>query len=313
MANCLELRHHKLLLAHLHLSTCAVGFSPGRRSTKEMLEKNCSDWNDTRAAGRQPRSGWALAASLVVLAGSFLPSAQAQASVDTALLKNQPQAGRGYLPAAKANKASKTHVLSLSPGSPLHPQADSQLFLAEQPANQAEKLSTAGNTTESQTSTTKAQEPPAAKPEAAVLNPENYVGLVRAGYAAAQQIPEICAKLFCYCGCDLTDCHGDLLDCFTCDHGVDCKICQDEAILALKLHKKGKSLEDIQKAIDKKYSKEYPFEAESEALKKYKASRSWADSSADSKPQAGKRLRKDGSCCAGKNEEGQEPNHAPKE
>ncbi len=127
---------------------------------------------------------------------------------------------------------------------------------------------------------------PPAKME--VLDPTNYVGLVKAGYQAAKEIPDICAKLFCYCGCDLTDCHGSLLDCFTSDHGVDCHICQEESILALKFHKKGKSLADIQKFIDKRYAKEYPFEEESAALKKYKAERLWGkkDNSSTSKQKA---------------------------
>ncbi|MBX9666753.1 MAG: PCYCGC domain-containing protein [Candidatus Obscuribacterales bacterium] len=115
-----------------------------------------------------------------------------------------------------------------------------------------------------------------------VLDPNNYVGQVKAGYQAAKEIPEICAKLFCYCGCDLTDCHATLLDCFTSDHGVDCHICQEETILALKFHRKGKSLTDIQKFIDKRYSKEYPFEEESDALKKYKAERLWGNKGTNS-------------------------------
>lgn len=114
---------------------------------------------------------------------------------------------------------------------------------------------------------------PAAKTE--VLDPNNYVGQVKAGYLAAKEASDVCAKLFCYCGCDMTDCHGSLLDCFTSDHGVDCHICQEEAILALKFHRKGKSISDIQKFIDKRYAKEYPFETESPTLQKYKKERLW--------------------------------------
>ena len=64
---------------------------------------------------------------------------------------------------------------------------------------------------------------------APVLDPNKYFGKAKLGYAAAQLCPEICAKLFCYCGCDETDEHDTLLDCFTTDHGVDCHICQEEA------------------------------------------------------------------------------------
>ncbi|MGD9679626.1 MAG: CYCXC family (seleno)protein [Candidatus Obscuribacterales bacterium] len=132
-----------------------------------------------------------------------------------------------------------------------------------------------------------------------VLDPEQYAGQVKAGYAAARQIPEIVEKLFCYCGCDLTDCHGSLLDCFTSDHGVDCHICQEEAIIALRLHQKGKSLAYIQKKIDKKYEKEYPFEIESNTLKKYKAERLWGSKkkSESGKPAIRKHRDKKAGCC----------------
>lgn len=151
-----------------------------------------------------------------------------------------------------------------------------------------------------------AADKPNGSPE--VLNPDNYVGQVKAGYAAAREIPEICARLFCYCGCDLTDCHGSLLDCFTSDHGVDCHICQEEAILALKFHKKGKSLGDIQKFIDKRYAKEYPFEVESPVLQKYKRERLWDAGKKSETPnkKAGaetggqtQKQKADGSCCSG--------------
>jgi len=147
-------------------------------------------------------------------------------------------------------------------------------------------------------------------PGAKVLPPDRFFGKAKAGYAAAQKIPHICAKLFCYCGCDLTDCHGSLLDCFTSEHGEDCHICQEEAIKALVLDKKGKSLKQIQKYIDKKYAKEYPFEVESEALKKYRSTRLWGKKKKQvvkkHKPGADarvelqvRRLREDGTCCVG--------------
>jgi hypothetical protein len=105
-----------------------------------------------------------------------------------------------------------------------------------------------------------------------VLSPDKYVGKANLGYAAAKEIPEICSKLFCYCGCDMTDSHSSLLDCFTCQHGVDCTICQDEAIIALDLKKQGKSLGQIQQEIDEAFQGQYPWEKASPALQKYKES-----------------------------------------
>lgn len=109
----------------------------------------------------------------------------------------------------------------------------------------------------------------------AVLPPDQFFGKAQMGYAAARLCPEICAKLFCYCGCDFTDDHHNLLDCFATDHGADCHICQEAAILALKMKRNDKPLGEIQKAVDLKWEKEYPFMEPSPALKKYRATRLW--------------------------------------
>jgi hypothetical protein len=103
-----------------------------------------------------------------------------------------------------------------------------------------------------------------------VMPAGQFFGQAAVGYQAAQQCPEIIAKLFCYCGCDVTDEHSSLLDCFTSTHGADCQICTDEAVIAAQMKKEGKSIAEIQQAVDSKYSKEYPFKDESPALKKYK-------------------------------------------
>ncbi|MBX9687845.1 MAG: PCYCGC domain-containing protein [Candidatus Obscuribacterales bacterium] len=107
----------------------------------------------------------------------------------------------------------------------------------------------------------------------AVLEPGQFFGLASFGYASAKACPEVMEKLFCYCGCDLTDSHTSLLDCFTSVHGVDCHICQEEAVLANKMHKDGASITEIQKTIDEKYSSQYPFESDTAAYKKYKSTK----------------------------------------
>lgn len=108
-----------------------------------------------------------------------------------------------------------------------------------------------------------------------VIDPSNFGGLAAIGYASAKQIPEICSKLFCYCGCDITDNHSSLLDCYTSMHGVDCHICQEEATLALRLHRDGVAMAEIQKQVDEGYQNRYPFQQPSPALRKYIASRLW--------------------------------------
>jgi hypothetical protein len=132
-----------------------------------------------------------------------------------------------------------------------------------------------------------------------VLPAGQFFGPAAVGYQAAQQCPEIIAKLFCYCGCDETDQHSSLLDCFTTTHGADCQICTDEAVIAARMKKQGKSIAEVQEAVDSKYAKEYPFEKESAALKKYRAmalgvKSAGADKSGPNKLKDG---HKAGTCC----------------
>lgn len=106
-----------------------------------------------------------------------------------------------------------------------------------------------------------------------VLDPSQFHGLAAFGYAAAKAAPEVMEKIFCYCGCDLTDNHLSLLDCFTSIHGVDCHICQEEALLAHKMSKDSTPIKEIQRIIDEKYASQYPFESDTPTYKKYKATR----------------------------------------
>jgi len=155
----------------------------------------------------------------------------------------------------------------------------------------------------------------AAPTRKAVLEPSSFPGMASFGYASAKACPEVVEKLFCYCGCDMTDKHTSLLDCFTSMHGLDCHICQEEAVLALKLHRDGMSVADIQKTIDEKYTHDYPFQEDTEAYKKYKSSRLYAkdgsntevagpapsdDAAATAAPKL-KPGKKVGKCCAAGN------------
>lgn len=163
--------------------------------------------------------------------------------------------------------------------------------------------------------------------EPPVLDPNKFFGHAKSGYAAAQLCPEICAKLFCYCGCDMTDDHDSLLDCFTTDHGVDCHICQEEALIALKMKREGKTMKQIQQAIDIMFEKEYPFDEPSAVIQKYRKNRLWHPgtvktlgkagsaagksskgasvkaATASGKPLLGKNGQPVGACCAGHSKE----------
>ena len=52
------------------------------------------------------------------------------------------------------------------------------------------------------------------------LSPELFAGSVKEGYQIAQVIPDVLAELRCYCGCDQSIGHRNLLDCFVDDHAA---------------------------------------------------------------------------------------------
>lgn len=61
--------------------------------------------------------------------------------------------------------------------------------------------------------TTKAVTPPTPLPA------DRFQGRVREAYKAAAEIPDVLAGVTCYCGCDKSQGHRNLLDCFVDDHG----------------------------------------------------------------------------------------------
>ena len=54
----------------------------------------------------------------------------------------------------------------------------------------------------------------------ATLSSEFFTGEVKEGYQIAEAIPDILAGLSCYCGCDRSMRHRNLLDCFVDDHAA---------------------------------------------------------------------------------------------
>jgi len=46
-----------------------------------------------------------------------------------------------------------------------------------------------------------------------------FQGRARAAYEAAAEIPQVLAEVKCYCGCDKSQSHRNLLDCFVDTHG----------------------------------------------------------------------------------------------
>ena len=73
-------------------------------------------------------------------------------------------------------------------------------------------------------------------------------------FDSVREIPEVVDGIGCNCGCTDPPTLRSLLSCFE-GKGMarDCYICQGQARLAVRLHKEGKSLDEIRTAIDAKF------------------------------------------------------------
>ena len=81
------------------------------------------------------------------------------------------------------------------------------------------------------------------------LAPEKFEGSTRDAYKAVRDIPVTIAQMPCYCHCDRGFGHKSLYSCFQDDHASHCAVCVNEALLALKLEKEGKSAPEIRERI----------------------------------------------------------------
>ena len=77
----------------------------------------------------------------------------------------------------------------------------------------------------------------------------------QAAYQVAKEIPEILAQLPCFCGCMSQFGHENNLFCFRDEHGSGCSICEDIALDARDMHKKGLSIDRIKEAIRSRYGR----------------------------------------------------------
>lgn len=91
-----------------------------------------------------------------------------------------------------------------------------------------------------------------AKPFPGTLDPAQFtMSGIREAYSVAKEIPDVLVQQPCYCYCQRQG-HRSLLDCFTSSHATRCDICIQEARLAGKLHRQGKTAEQIRAAINQK-------------------------------------------------------------
>jgi hypothetical protein len=86
------------------------------------------------------------------------------------------------------------------------------------------------------------------------LDPNQLVGEVKEAYLIAESDPALLAQLHCWCGCDRTDGHKNLLDCYRDTHGAHCSICTGEAIEAEKLAAQGMPVEKIRDALRDRFA-----------------------------------------------------------
>jgi uncharacterized protein with PCYCGC motif len=87
------------------------------------------------------------------------------------------------------------------------------------------------------------------------LPPELFTGNQKLAYQAASEIPQTLAQLPCYCHCDRSQNHKSLHSCFESEHGENCGICINEALLAYNLQKQRVPVNEIRKEIIAAYGK----------------------------------------------------------
>ena len=90
---------------------------------------------------------------------------------------------------------------------------------------------------------------------APTLSPELFTGNQKLAYQAAKEIPQTLAQLPCYCHCDRSQNHKSLHSCFESEHGENCGICINEALLAYNLQKQGVAVNEIRSKIIAAYGK----------------------------------------------------------
>jgi hypothetical protein len=98
-------------------------------------------------------------------------------------------------------------------------------------------------------------EPRAGITAANVLPPGRVPPGARRAYEAARTIPQVLDGLYCHCHCDCARRDGlrSLLGCFETEMPTTCGICTGEAELALELHRRGRTLDEVRDEIDTRF------------------------------------------------------------
>lgn len=74
-------------------------------------------------------------------------------------------------------------------------------------------------------------------------------------FDSVRAIPEVVDGIRCQCGCASSEGFYSLLTCYEGESAMarSCTVCQGEGSLVARLHKEGKSLDEIRRAIDAKF------------------------------------------------------------
>lgn len=110
---------------------------------------------------------------------------------------------------------------------------------------------------EAQTAADHESAPPTSAPDyqqRLTLDPNLFQGQVKLAYQIAEKRPSLLAQMHCYCGCDRTNNHKNLLDCFRDNHGSSCAICVGEAMEADQLAAQGMPIEQIRDALRTRFA-----------------------------------------------------------
>ncbi len=86
------------------------------------------------------------------------------------------------------------------------------------------------------------------------LDPNLFQGQVKQAYQIARERPGLLSQMHCYCGCDRTNNHRNLLDCFRDTHGSHCEICVGEAVEANQLARQGMPVDQIRDALRERFA-----------------------------------------------------------
>jgi hypothetical protein len=155
---------------------------------------------------------------------------------------------------------------------------------SEQPAPPVQAAS-AAPTAPAAPATSAASQAPATLPPDAYIKPhtqKEYPPLQMPGYALgrspevitaaykfAAEHPEVLTFVPCFCGCERGG-HKGNEDCFVKqradngdviaweEHGMECNVCIDVAQQAMQMHASGASVRDIRKAVEAKWSGQFP-------------------------------------------------------